>query len=273
MREDFWPLITTTRKEKALDSIGAEDFKKIYGGLFVERKERSLEGLIAEFNPTSIVVFEEGFPTLYDPNQLSSPLRFHLNIGALRLQKVQNNGNDRFLEVSGIEAGMKVLDGTLGLGTDALLSAWAVGDTGKVVALEGSKAIFSIVDFSLHKIGQGGDDLLAELARRIEVKQIEFSAYSKVQETNTFDIVYLDPMFDKPRGKSIGIQPIRLWAFDQLLTAETAREAFRLCKRRMIIKEAKGSHCWEELSLDIPSTLTGKRYQSIRYRILDKESI
>ena len=273
MREEFFPLITTTRKEKALDSLKAEEFKNCYGGFFVERNEHSFERMIAEFNPTSIVIFEEGYPILYDPNQLDSPLHFHLNIGALRLQKVCNKENDRFLEVSGIEEGMRVLDGTLGLGTDALLAAWAVGATGKIVALEGSKAIFSIVDFSLGMIRHGGEEFLAELAHRIEIKQLEFTEYSQTQEANVFDVVYLDPMFDKPRGKSIGIQPLRLWAFDQLLTSETAREAFRLCKRRVVMKEAKGSHWWDELAMEIPSILTGKSYQSVRYRILEKESV
>lgn len=271
MMGEFFPLITTTRREKRLDVLQAERFQCLYGGVLVERKEQSLEELFQEPHTHGVVVMEEGNPTLYHPDGVETPLRFHLNIGALRLQKVEKGENDRFLQITGIEKGMNVLDGTLGLGTDALLAAWGVGKTGKVIALEGSKAIFSIVDFSLGKLAQEDEGLVGDLARRIELNQISFTNYCETQESNCFDIVYLDPMFDKPRGKSIGIQPIRFWAQEEQLTEDMIRAACRLCRERVVIKEAKASRWWQEMHAGIPSELTGQRYQSVRYRVLNKE--
>jgi 16S rRNA (guanine1516-N2)-methyltransferase len=63
----------------------------------------------------------------------------------LRMINLNRGIQDRFLEATNLRPGDIFLDGTLGLASDSLIAAWAVGKTGQVIALEGSKLIHFLV--------------------------------------------------------------------------------------------------------------------------------
>jgi len=267
----FFPLVTTTRKVKELDRKRALNFVKKYGGFFHSRNDESLADLF--FNSPStedLVVFENGYPSLHKKNS-SAIFRFHLNMAALRLDRLMKGGDDRYLDVAKIEHGMKVLDGTIGLGSDALVAAWKVGTSGKVIGLEASSAIFSIMDYTFSALKEEKNSEIAELIERIEIKNISLETYLETALESSFDIVYLDPMFDKPRKKSDGIDALREWARMEIPDEKTIKQALKAAKYRLVIKEPRASLWWRKSKISLQGNLTGHRYQSVRYRILEKE--
>lgn len=265
----FSPLVTTTRKAKESDRLSALTFTEKYGGSFLPRNDRSLDHLFSEFPEVQdIVVFEEGLPALFKQGN-SLPFYFHLNMAAIRLNRLINQQNDRLLDVAGISKGMTVLDGTLGLGSDALVISWQVGETGKVVALEKSEAIYAVMKESFQKLIERENEY-SFLLKRVEIIYDSLEEYTKAKENSFFDVVYLDPMFDKPRKKSDGIDGLRLWAAEEIPTPEVIGECLRISKNKVIIKEPKASCWWNEGNYSFQNQLTGQRYQSVRYRILEK---
>lgn len=271
-QKKFFPLVTTSRKNKQDDSKCAQKFLQTYGGEGCSRGDLSLDALFARNESfEDIVVFENQMPYLYRRGD-SVPLYFHLNMAALRLDRILKGGKDRFLEVSELKAGAHLLDGTFGLGSDALIAAYQVGEEGQVTALEASKAIFSLMDFSLSRLKKSGDSLIPRLLQRIILKEAHFESFVRSFEDDFFDLVYLDPMFDKPRLKSSGLNSLRLWAYEAIPTLGTLSEALRVTKEKVIIKEGKADQWWREFESSFSSTLTGKRYQSVRYRIIEKEA-
>lgn len=269
MNKKFIPLITTSRKAKESDRLLAIEFSKKYDGFFQSRNDTSLENLFLQYPEfQDIIVFEEGLPVLFKKGN-SLPFYFHLNMAAIRLNQLEKRHKDRLLDVATISEGMVVLDGTLGLGSDALVLSWQVGESGKVIALEKSEAIYGIMKESFHSlIGQGHE--YSFLLRRIEIIHDSLGEYVRKREDSSFDMVYLDPMFDRPRKKSDGIESLRLWAVDEIPTPEVIEECLRVSKNKVIIKEPKASRWWKEGGYSFQNELTGQRYQSVRYRILEK---
>lgn len=249
----------------------AKEFCSKYGGTFISREEKSLEALFRD-NPEcqNFVIFAKSLPFLYC-RQTNLPLFFHPNIAALRLEKLYQGGRDRLLDLTDLKTGMTVLDGTFGLGSDSLILAWGVGEKGKIIAVEGSRAVFSIMESTLETLKFDENCEIAYLLKRIELKFGNYIDICRASKDNAFDLVYLDPMFDLPRSKSVGILPLREWAVEGLPVDEEIQEMLRVTKSQVIIKEAKGSRWWGNNAREIESFLEGKRYQSVRYRVIKKE--
>lgn len=265
----FFPLVTTTRKAKEADRVSALAFAEKYGGSFQSRNDTSLENLFLRFPEfLDIVVFEEQLPILYRKG-ISLPFHFHLNMAAIRLDQLNKRHKDRLLDIIGISQEMTVLDGTLGLGSDTLIFSWQVGNVGKVVALEKSEAIYATMKESFESLIKKKNEY-SFLLERVQIICTSLEEYVKEREENSFDVVYLDPMFDKPRLKSDGIDALRPWAAKEIPSPELIGECLRIAKNRVVIKEPKASCWWEEGEYSFQHQLIGQRYQSVRYRILEK---
>lgn len=106
---------------------------------------------------------------------------FHPNMALIRLIQLNRGESDRFLSATGLQRGDAFLDATLGLGTDALVAAWKVGEEGRVITIEHSAILAALIRDGLSSLAHGllpgvknpekakawlG---LAEAARRIEV--------------------------------------------------------------------------------------------------------
>lgn len=265
----FFPVVTTTRRAKEADRLSALAFIEKYGGSFQARNDRSLDHLFLECPEfQDVIVFEEELPVLFRRGN-SLPFRFHLNMAAIRLNQLEKNNKDRLIDVAGISKGMTVLDGTLGLGSDTLVISWQVGEAGKVIALEKSEAIYAVMNESLKKLIKKENEY-SFLLKRVEIIHASLEEYVKEKEDSSFDMVYLDPMFDKPRKKSDGIEGLRPWATEEIPTPEVIGECLRVSKNQVVIKEPKASRWWQEGKCFFKNQLTGQRYQSVRYRILEK---
>lgn len=212
-------------------------------------------------------------------------LHFHPSMALLRLINLERGEGDRFLAATGLCLGDSLLDATLGLGSDALVAAAAVGAQGKVVGLEQAGILAALVEDGLATLSQveGTRALVskrvsAEKARawsslqaaaaRIQVRFGEhFTLLSKLPD-QAFDVVYFDPMFRRTRTKSASIRPLHPYAEHAELSLQAVAEAFRVARKRVVLKERKGSTEFTRLGFQV---VPSGRYSQVDYGVIEKE--
>ena len=206
-----------------------------------------------------------------------SSLFFHPSMALLRLINLQREEKDRYLRATALAQGDVVLDATLGLASDALISSWAIGKEGRVVGLESSPALSLLNRHGLEQLSsapvphvQSEEKArawlsLKEAARRIEVCWTDHLDFMRNQPDCSFDVVYFDPMFRRTRTQSAAIQPLHTWANRRPLTPEVIFEACRITRKRVVIKERKGSGEFERLGFTL---FPGGTYSQVDYGII-----
>jgi 16S rRNA (guanine1516-N2)-methyltransferase len=168
------------------------------------------------------------------------------------------SANRLFLTALGIKERTTILDLTAGFGQDSFMMAWAGAN---VVALERSPIVFEILEDGLRRAF--ADDSGWHHGDRLKIVRTEGADFLKT--CDPFDVIYFDPMFDKPKKKAKSPKAMQL--LQSLLTpdADQIEKLFALAKTkarsRIVIKlPLKG-----ELPLPKPNvTFAG---QSIRYDV------
>ena len=203
-------------------------------------------------------------------------LSFHPSMALIRLINLLRGGSDRYLEATQLKAGDMLIDATLGLGTDALIGAWAVGETGSVLAIEQSPILAAMVQDGLNnfkeiipnaknKDKQDTWLALAQAAQQIDVRWGEHREYFSSIPSSSVDVVYFDPMFRHTRIQSDSIQPLHQWSDHSPLDHEAVLEACRIARHRVVLKERKNSPEFRRLGFEI---LLGGRYSPVDYGII-----
>lgn len=209
-------------------------------------------------------------------NTGAKQLSFHPSMAIIRLLNLLRGESDRYLEATQLKAGDSLIDATLGLGTDALIGAWAVGETGSVLAIEQSPLIAAFVRDGLNHFkeivpnakNKEKQDVWAALeraSRRIEVRWGGHAEYLKHLHSRSVDVVYFDPMFRDTCRKSDSILPLHRWSNHNPLDQEAVSEACRVARNRVVLKERKDSLEFRRLGFDI---LLGGRYSPVDYGII-----
>ena len=183
----------------------------------------------------------------------------------LRIKHLQNGKHDHMIEAMNLQAGMTVLDCTLGLATDAIVASYVVGAAGKVTGLESSFMAFLISHLGLREF-QHPSAAITEAMRRIEVVETDSYSYLQRQPDDSYDIVYFDPMFRQPVYSSSNIKPIRSFADNSPLSEKMINEAFRVARQRVVCKEKNGSSEFDRLGF---SVRRGGKNSAIQYGILE----
>ncbi|MGP4041214.1 class I SAM-dependent methyltransferase [Gracilibacillus sp. D59] len=163
-------------------------------------------------------------------------LFFHPNLAMVRAKRLLRTEEDPFVTTAKLEKGMSVLDCTVGLASDSIIASMAVGSNGSVTGLEGSKAIYIITNEGL-KTCNSSNDILDTAMRRIKVKHIPYLEYLNQLESNVYDVVYFDPMFQEAINTSDGFNPIRTHALENNLIVEALEEAKRVARKRVVLKD------------------------------------
>lgn len=88
--------------------------------------------------------------------------------------------------------------------------------------------------------------------RRIEVRHSHHLDYLKSLPDRSVDIVYFDPMFREPIAESASIHPLRHYANGEPLEMESVREAVRVARKTVVMKEARSSGEFERLGFTLP---------------------
>ena len=255
-------IVTTARKFSDEMKILAENTARKLNLKFVERKNFSADDLKKIFDTKNILVAKKNSLNLLTEE---GELFFHPNTAHLRIKNLRNGDGDRLITAGKISAGMKILDCTLGLGSDAIVESFVVGEFGKVIALEINPVIAEIVRHGMKNFSDDNEKILQAM-RRVEIITADYSDFLKSAAENSFDVVYFDPMFRHAITKSSGINSIRPVANKNPLTVEAVQEACRVAKNFVVMKENSKSHEFERLGFKIAG---GGKYSSISFGVID----
>jgi len=207
------------------------------------RKKISIQNFQKTYNDDCIVVGKERLELF--PNHEKEPFFFHPNSAMFRIKRLQKKENDPFLEAAKLEKGMSLLDCTLGLASDSIVASYAVGEKGKVLGIEGNKYLAFIVKTGLSQWNSGVNEI-NEAMSRIEVLNQTSLRVLKDLKDESFDCVYFDPMFEENILESDGIRALTKFAMYESLTKETIKEALRVAKYRVVLKDHFRSARFEE---------------------------
>ena len=253
-------VVTTIRKPtEAVETLAKEISLKL-GGQLVRREDFSFDALKTIHGVENILLVKKNSLSVVTAE---GELFFHPNTAHLRIKNLRGGEGDRLIDALKISAGSKVLDCTLGLGSDAIVESFVAG---KVVALEVNPLIFEVVSHGLKNFSDDSPHILQAM-RRVEVINVDCGEFLKTCPDNSFDVVYFDPMFRHAVKKSSGINPIRPLADNRPLNKEIVAEACRVAKNRVVMKEHNGSSEFKRLGFEI---LDGGNYSSVAFGVIDK---
>ncbi|MDM5188428.1 class I SAM-dependent methyltransferase [Bacillus sp. DX4.1] len=161
---------------------------------------------------------------------------FHPNSAMFRVKRLMRGENDPFLQAAKLEEGMSMLDCTLGMASDSIVASYAVGQAGEVMGLEGNRYMAYVIGKGLQQWDAGVAEI-DEAMKRIIVQQTEHFTFLQQCEDNSYDVVYIDPMFEETVIESDGIRGLKHFALYSDVTDETIAEAKRVARKRVVLKD------------------------------------
>ncbi|MBR3745482.1 MAG: class I SAM-dependent methyltransferase, partial [Selenomonadaceae bacterium] len=207
-------IVTTVRNPNSEIERLAEEISAKLGGKFILRENLSFDALKKIHGVENVLLVKKNSLSVINS---AGEFFFHPNTAHLRIKNLREGDGDRLIDALKISAGSKILDCTLGLGSDAIVASFVAGSTGKVVALEKNPLVAEIVRHGMKNFSEDSPHIL-EAMRRVEVFNIAAENFLPTFAENSFDVVYFDPMFRRPVQKSSGINPLRPLAEKNPLT-------------------------------------------------------
>lgn len=242
-------IVTTKINPTYEEELHAKELAYNLNYKFFTRGNNTLNFLIKRYNALAAVVAElENIRLVYNKQSYG----FHPNMAQLRVDSLKKGYKDRFIEIAQITPGDNILDCTCGLASDAIVSSYVVGVKGSVTALEASPILAKIVDYGLKSYNHKKTEI-TEAMRRIKLVNIDYVNFLPKLESNSWDIVYFDPMFESTFSEAQGIDIVRSLATYNLPTLEILKEAERVAKRRVIIKDGAPGTLLKKLNIPIVS--------------------
>jgi 16S rRNA (guanine1516-N2)-methyltransferase len=222
----------------------AERVAQELGAIYVPRSRDTLRRLARKHGSGGILVasaaglryVSEGMP----------PLFFHPNMALIRVKRLVRGGSDNMLSISGVEPGDTVLDCTAGLGSDAIVFSYAVGESGKVIALEASPLLYTVVREGLRSADTGSPEADAA-CRRVELVHADHSDFLRSVPDKSVDAVYFDPMFERPVVTSSSLRPVRSHAKREPISPDTIHDAVRVARKSVVLKNSSDSGEFDRL--------------------------
>ena len=197
-------------------------------GLRAEGREgRPLAELFAQGAPVLVLAARRA-----DLYVAGRAFRASAGMAFLRVLRARRGEPDPLAAAAGLRAGDRVLDGTLGLGGDALVAAQATGE--RVIGLEKDGLLAAFTQAGLRRLQKHG----REPGQRVEVVRADHRAFLRAQPARSFDVVLFDPMFRRAGDAGPSFDLLRVHAEHAPLEAETLREARRVARRGVLVKDA-----------------------------------
>ena len=194
-----------------------------------------------------------------------TPFFYHPNSAAFRLKRVARGENEPLLTACDLQKGETVVDCTLGIGSDSLLAAYAVGKEGKVVGLEADQNVAFIVRTGMQTYDTS-ELPLTLCMRNIEVVNATALDFLKQQPDASFDVVYMDPMFEELIEESTNFEALRHAGSHISLSEEWVNEALRVAKKRVVLKAHYKSEWFEQFGFERDIRLTSKFHYGIKLK-------
>ena len=259
---DIEAIITTGRKCQN-DSIElAKTFAARLNIPFIERRGLSVNALAEAHKVKYVLVAKQNTLKLETSD---NEIFFHPSLAHLRIKNILNGEGDRLIEAMKLQCGMKILDCTLGLGTDAIVESFIVGDGGSVTALEVNPYLAVVVKYGMETF-TGDNNNVIQAMRRVNVINVDYMDFLRNATDNSFDVVYFDPMFRHPLERSAALNPLREVADHRAVSYEAVEQAKRVASFRVVLKENARSLEFDRLGFN---KITGGKYSPIHYGIIE----
>ncbi len=258
------------------------------GFTYVPRGKRTIQDLMDEYGEDFLVYSSRG-PQIDRPEGSHF---FSLNMAELRIQNLRKGQRDHLLEAlmgmkergaeslscegegdrsrwkGSSEPPITVLDCTCGFGADAAVASFGLPAGSRVDALEVSPLLEAVTSWGFSHFVHKKDDVTAAL-RRISLRRGDYRDYLLSDEGPVYDVLYFDPMFQRPVEASCQFQPVRAIMEHGGLTRDLVERALQKARRRVVIKERD----FRQLCRDFPEvTLYGGKYSRIGYAVLECDS-
>lgn len=214
---------------------------------YVDRLNKTVVQIQRAMKDFETIVFYETNSRLIRPNQ--PDLFYHPSMGHVRIKRMLNGENERMIAICDVEIGDTVIDCTAGLCSDSLVFSHAVGEKGEVTAIESNPILFTIMSDGLRNY-EGELSEVVDAGRRIKLYFADHFEYLSKCPDKSADVVYFDPMFDEPLQDSQSMQPLRGLVNENQLTSLTIEQAIRVAKKRVVMKNNRGSHSFANLGFD-----------------------
>ncbi|MBB6452473.1 hypothetical protein HNQ94_000918 [Salirhabdus euzebyi] len=227
-------IITTAGRSPSKLVMKAKKLSTSYGLSYKERGGVSIESLKEQYQDDIVVVGKERLyiAPLYD----ESNLFFHPNLAMIRAKRMFKGDEDPLISTAKLTEGMSFLDCTLGLASDSIITSIAVGSSGSVMGVEGNPLLYLLAKEGLSSFSSG-NHLFDQAMRRIEVFHSDHLSLLQQTKSDSFDVVYFDPMFHSTIDSSSGMNSIRGQAVKSELTKEVIKEAMRVARERVVLKD------------------------------------
>ncbi|WP_110112265.1 class I SAM-dependent methyltransferase [Bacillus sp. CGMCC 1.16541] len=222
---------------------------------FVVRKKESIKDIQVREDADVLIVGKERLEI--HPHGSEEPVFFHPNSAMFRVKRVLRGETEPFLEATKLEKGMSFLDCTFGLGSDSIVASVAVGKEGRVVGTEGNRYLTYLCQRGL-KSWESDVFEMDEAMKRIQLHHQNFEAFLRCCEDNSFDVVYFDPMFPDSIEESDGIKGLKSIALYSSFTEEVIKEAKRVAKQRIVLKDHWKSERFDMFSFHVYKRKTAK---------------
>lgn len=248
-------VITTSHRATTELLARAQEWAERLQAPLVARRS-GLADLAAEQHVQGVLVVGPERVTYHEP-ATGLEYFYHPGMAKVRLHNCKRGHEDPMLRAMALQAGNHVLDCTLGRATDAVVCAWKVGPEGRVLGLEKSRVLAELTIEGLRRYVDPSRELTG-LLRRIEALWADYVEFLPTCAEDSFDVVYFDPIFDEPLEKSQAMAPLRALADSSPLSPEALQEARRVARRRVVIKQRRGTRLWEELGIEEVQTSAGR---------------
>jgi len=242
-------LIVTTSNDETPELIErAKHLAKEMEANYFKRNKKTIDYLLQSVDAQIFVANSQRGLSFY--KEAGKEIFFHPNMAFLRIKQLEQGQKDSLVTVCGLREGMSFFDGTIGLASDALVAAYAVGPTGKVIGTEASRPLYYLTTFGLD-FYQKNHPEWQEVISRIQIKNMGNLDLLKQLEPKSVDVVYFDFMFEKSIGSSSGIQVIKSITSEDSLTREHIEEARRVAKSRIVAKSGYSGQPLQELGFTV----------------------
>ena len=296
-------VVPSLKAKEKLQSEG-KAWAESQGFTYVLRHQRTIQDLMDEYGEDFLVYSSRG-PQIDRPEGSHF---FSLNMAELRIQNLRKGQCDHLLEAlmgmkeregrtpqsaaltaplhrgaeslycegegdrsrwkGSSEPPITVLDCTCGFGADAAVASFGLPAGSRVDALEVSPLLEAVTSWGFSHFVHKKDDVTAAL-RRISLRRGDYRDYLLSDEGPVYDVLYFDPMFQRPVEASCQFQPVRAIMEHGGLTRDLIERALQKARRRVVIKERD----FRQLCRDFPKvTLYGGKYSRIGYAVLECDS-
>ena len=254
-------IITTGRKMQKSSVELAEEIAVKLKIPFITRDNLSIRELAKLYQVNNVLILKNGALRLISNVE---EIFFHPSLSHLRIKSINNGAGDRMIEAMNLQNGMSILDCTLGLGTDAIVESFIAGAEGQVTALEINPLLAEVVSYGLQHFNDESAKIITAM-RRIKVINTDYADFLKNSADNSFDVIYFDPMFRHSLERSSNLKPLRSIVDHRPVTVDVIKEAKRVARKRVVIKENAKSAEFKRLGFE---EIYGGKYSPIQYGIL-----